>query len=109
MIRKFRDCEATVLANFLIHFVHQVITDERWPTTPVFIVNNVRSHDALPCTARSVLNGCAHRCENGGATPTTYRATPKRQLLYGRPSYLSFLQEDLDAIVYFLKLDKNGE
>ncbi|KAG8308489.1 hypothetical protein J6590_002579 [Homalodisca vitripennis] len=39
MIRKFRDCEATVLANFLIHFVHQVITDERWPTTPVFIVN----------------------------------------------------------------------
>ncbi|KAG8262025.1 hypothetical protein J6590_061757 [Homalodisca vitripennis] len=39
---QFRDCEATVLANFLIHFVHQVITDERWPTTPVFIVN-VRS------------------------------------------------------------------
>ncbi|KAG8280869.1 hypothetical protein J6590_071361 [Homalodisca vitripennis] len=67
MIRKFRDCEATVLANFLIHFVHQVITDERWPTTPVFIVNqkNAQSHDALPCTARSVLNGCAHRCENG--------------------------------------------
>ncbi|KAG8307965.1 hypothetical protein J6590_006944 [Homalodisca vitripennis] len=48
---------------------------------------NARSHDALPCTARSVLNGCAHRCENGGATPTTYRATPKRRLLYGRPSY----------------------
>ncbi|KAG8335693.1 NTF2- export protein 2 [Homalodisca vitripennis] len=50
------------------------------------IPENARSHDALPCTARSVLNGCAHRCESGGATPTTYRATPKRRLLYGRPS-----------------------
>ncbi|KAG8251100.1 hypothetical protein J6590_087228 [Homalodisca vitripennis] len=47
MIRKFRDCEATVLANILIHFVQKVITDERWPTTPVFIVNVTQDVIAL--------------------------------------------------------------
>ncbi|KAG8269853.1 hypothetical protein J6590_098437 [Homalodisca vitripennis] len=73
---------------YTTHFTHGGIF---YKAAHVFTLyqKNARSHDALPCTARSVLNGYAHRYENGGATSTTYRATPKRRLLYGRPSRIS--------------------
>ncbi|KAG8277447.1 hypothetical protein J6590_041613 [Homalodisca vitripennis] len=39
MVRKFQNCELTVLTNFFIHFILLVITDKRRLTAPFSIVD----------------------------------------------------------------------
>jgi len=48
-------CHASICANFYFNFLKKVVRDQRWPTTPLFVVNISSSFGEFTAPLRHIL------------------------------------------------------